>query len=95
MRGPIASNNSQIMEQSPSRTPGISPGLYRHYKGQLYQVMQVARHSETREWLVVYQALYGDYGWWVRPAAMFNETVEVNGLREPRFAAYVPLPQER
>ncbi|MNT57944.1 hypothetical protein D3C72_1953520 [compost metagenome] len=55
----------------------------------------MARHSETREWLVVYQALYADYGWWVRPAAMFNETVEVNGLRQPRFAVYAPAPQER
>ncbi|ULR89618.1 MULTISPECIES: DUF1653 domain-containing protein [unclassified Comamonas] len=70
--------------------PAISPGLYRHYKGRLYQVWQLAQHSETREWLVVYQALYGDYGWWVRPAAMFSEDVEVNGQRQPRFAAYTP-----
>ena len=50
----------------------------------------MARHSETREWLVVYQALYGEYGWWVRPAAMFTETVEVDGQRQPRFAACHP-----
>ncbi len=90
MQGLIASDNYQIMEQSSSPAPDISPGLYRHYKGRLYQVMQVARHSETREWLVVYQALYGEYGWWVRPAAMFTETVEVDGQRQPRFAACHP-----
>ena len=74
------------MEQSPQITPAISPGLYRHYKGQLYQVFSVARHSETREWMVVYQALYGDFGWWVRPAAMFGETVVIEGKEQPRFA---------
>ena len=52
--------------------------------------MHLARHSETREWLVVYQALYGDYGWWVRPASMFAEKVELNGQRVSRFAAYSP-----
>lgn len=78
------------MEQSPQNTPAISPGLYRHYKGQLYQVFNVARHSETREWMVVYQALYGDYGWWVRPASMFVEEVETEGKHQPRFAAYLP-----
>ena len=78
------------MEQSPSPAPAISPGLYRHYKGNLYQVFNIAQHSETREWLVVYQALYGDFGWWVRPAAMFAETVVVHGVEQPRFAAYSP-----
>ena len=51
------------------------PGRYRHYKGQEYQVIGVARHSETLAPLVVYRALYGDRGLWVRPAAMFNEMV--------------------
>ena len=78
------------MEQSTLKPPVISPGLYRHYKGQIYQVIKLARHSETREWLVVYQALYGDYGWWVRPASMFAEEVEVDGKRQPRFAADSP-----
>ena len=78
------------MEQSNCTPPAISTGLYRHYKGQIYQVMHLARHSETREWLVVYQALYGDYGWWVRPADMFVQEVEINGKRVPRFAAYSP-----
>jgi hypothetical protein len=63
------------------------PGLYRHYKGNDYRVLHLARHSETREALVVYQALYGDHGLWVRPAAMFLETVEVHGRRVPRFTS--------
>lgn len=62
------------------------PGLYRHYKGQPYRVLGTARHSETMEPLVVYQALYGEFGLWVRPAAMFVEQVEVQGLPVPRFA---------
>ncbi len=62
------------------------PGLYRHYKGNDYRVVGLARHSETREALVVYEALYGERGLWVRPAAMFVETIEVAGQRVPRFA---------
>lgn len=62
------------------------PGRYRHYKGNDYRVLGLARHSETREPLVVYQALYGERGLWVRPAAMFCETVEHGGQRVPRFA---------
>ena len=62
------------------------PGLYRHYKGNDYRVISLARHSETQEVVVVYQALYGERGIWVRPAAMFVETVEVGGQRVPRFA---------
>ena len=62
------------------------PGLYRHYKGNDYRVIGLARHSETLEPLVVYQAMYGEKGLWVRPAAMFGETVEVNGRTVPRFA---------
>lgn len=61
------------------------PGLYRHYKGNEYRVLGLARHSETLEPLVVYQALYGERGTWVRPAGMFGETVEVAGRRVPRF----------
>lgn len=62
------------------------PGRYRHHKGREYLVTGLARHSETLEPLVVYQALYGERGLWVRPAAMFLETVEVGGRRVPRFA---------
>ncbi len=63
----------------------IQPGRYRHFKGKEYQVIGTARHSETREEMVVYRALYGDGGLWVRPAAMWNETVERDGYRGPRF----------
>ena len=64
----------------------IEPGLYRHYKGNDYEVLGVATHSETEESLVVYRALYGEFGLWVRPEAMFSETVEVDGESVPRFA---------
>ena len=63
----------------------IQPGCYRHYKGNEYTVLGVARHSETLEELVVYQQEYGERGLWVRPAAMFAETVEVDGKSMPRF----------
>ncbi len=63
------------------------PGRYRHYKGNDYRVHHLARHSETHEVLVVYQLLYGDRSFWVRPAAMFNETVTLpDGAVVPRFA---------
>jgi hypothetical protein len=64
----------------------LQPGIYRHYKGKLYHVIEVARHSETEEELVVYRTLYGDFGLWVRPLAMFIEQVEVDGQSIPRFA---------
>lgn len=63
----------------------IEPGRYRHYKGKEYEVIGVATHSETEERFVVYRALYGEQGLWVRPAAMFLETVVVNGRSYPRF----------
>ena len=62
------------------------PGLYRHYKGGMYQVLGLVRHSETLDILVLYQALYGTRGLWVRPRAMFTECVEHGGLTRPRFA---------
>ncbi|HET8848405.1 MAG TPA: DUF1653 domain-containing protein [Marinobacter sp.] len=64
----------------------VTPGRYRHYKGKDYDVIGVARHSETEEPLVVYRCLYGDYSLWVRPLAMFQETVDVAGEQVPRFA---------
>ncbi|GGB90182.1 hypothetical protein GCM10011352_15260 [Marinobacterium zhoushanense] len=65
----------------------LAPGIYRHYKGRDYEVIGTARHSETEEWMVVYRALYGDFGLWVRPLAMFVETVELaSGERVSRFA---------
>lgn len=65
--------------------PTIKPGRYRHFKGKEYEVIGTARHSETLEELVVYRALYGDGGLWVRPAAMWSETVDRDGYRGPRF----------
>jgi hypothetical protein len=62
------------------------PGYYRHYKNLLYQVLGTVRHSESLEPMTLYKALYGEQGMWVRPAAMFNETVEVNGVVQARFA---------
>lgn len=60
-------------------------GRYRHFKGNEYEVLGIARHSETEEEMVVYRALYGKGGLWVRPAAMWNETVERNGKSLKRF----------
>lgn len=64
----------------------VKPGKYRHYKGKEYRVIGMATHSETLEPMVVYQALYGEMGIWVRPARMWSETVEVNGTQMLRFA---------
>jgi hypothetical protein len=71
--------------------PATPLGHYRHYKGGEYEVIGVARHSETHEPLVVYRPLYNATGWWVRPHAMFFETIEVAGQRQPRFQ---PLPDQ-
>ena len=61
------------------------PGLYVHCKGGRYEVLNTVRHSETLEPLTLYRALYGERGLWVRPAAMFNETVVIEGVQQPRF----------
>jgi hypothetical protein len=63
----------------------MKPGRYRHFKGAEYRVQGVARHSETGELLVVYTPLYGDGGLWVRPLAMFEESVQRDGVTRPRF----------
>jgi hypothetical protein len=63
----------------------LKPGVYTHYKGKEYQVLGVARHSETLEDLVVYRALYGDFDLWVRPLNMFTEEVNVGNEKYPRF----------
>lgn len=64
----------------------IRPGTYRHFKGNEYRVLYTARHSETLEPMVVYQALYGEGGIWVRPAAMWSQQVDRDGYSGPRFA---------
>ena len=63
----------------------IKLGVYKHYKGNEYRVLAIATHSETLEKMVVYQALYGEHGIWVRPISMWNEIVDVNGVKTPRF----------
>ena len=65
----------------------VLPGRYRHFKGNEYEVLGMARHSETEEEMVVYRALYGERGLWVRPAAMWCETVERDGRVQPRLCA--------
>ena len=64
----------------------LKPGIYQHFKGNRYQLLYVASHSETLEPMVVYRALYGDGGVWVRPASMWNEHVDKDGYSGPRFA---------
>ena len=68
-----------------SPLPSLPAGRYRHYKKLDYEVLGVVRHSETLEPLVLYKALYGEQGLWVRPFAMFTEEVVVDGVRRPRF----------
>lgn len=63
----------------------MKQGVYQHYKGNEYWVEREATHSETEETLVVYQCLYGDYSWWVRPSSMFSECIEKDGQNLPRF----------
>ena len=70
------------------------PGRYRHYKGGLYEVLGTVRHSETLEPMTLYRALYGEQGLWVRPVAMFNGTVGVDGREQPRFAACAGTPED-
>ena len=67
--------------------PSLPLGPYRHYKGMLYEVLCVVRHSETLEPLVLYRAEYGERGLWVRPFAMFTEQVVIDGVQQARFTA--------
>ena len=67
----------------------VKPGRYRHFKGKEDEVLGLARHSETEEEMVVYRALYGDGGLWVRPAAMWAEEIDRDGYRGPRFIPIV------
>jgi hypothetical protein len=69
-----------------SDPPPLRRGKYRHYKGNEYDVIDLARHSESLEWIVVYRPRYGEAGLWVRPYEMFIENVTINGVSVPRFA---------
>ena len=73
----------------------IKIGRYRHFKGNEYEVLHLARHSETEEHMVVYRALYGDFSVWVRPASMWNETVERDGQSFRRFTYIGPEGRQR
>jgi len=79
MRNPKGCLTEQVSKMS------VEKGIYKHYKGNKYQVIGVARHSESEDYLVVYRPLYGDRGLWVRPLHMFIEEVEVEGQMQPRF----------
>jgi len=68
---------SKQIDSDDSANNAPKPGIYKHYKGKLYQVLGSARHSETEEWLVVYQALYGEKGYWLRPLSIWLEPVKV------------------
>lgn len=76
---------NKLMSESLPPLIVTPPGLYRHYKGMCYRVEATVRHSESLEPMTLYRALYGEKGLWVRPAAMFNEQVVINGLLQPRF----------
>jgi hypothetical protein len=73
----------------------LENGIYKHYKGNLYQVLGVARHSESEEEHVVYKTLYGDYSLWVRPLGMFLEQVEIDGDSVARFELVESAPEPR
>lgn len=70
----------------------LKPGKYRHFKGGEYELLAVARHSETQEEMVVYRALYGEGGLWVRPAAMWKEQISRDGYEGPRFQYLGEMP---
>jgi hypothetical protein len=84
LESPIEDASLQMDSLAPLPDPKL--GRYRHYKGGEYEVIGVARHSETLEPLVLYRPLYSDIGLWVRPYAMFFEDVESDGVKQPRFA---------
>jgi uncharacterized protein (DUF2132 family) len=83
---PAATRCANNKEETPvSVESSLTPGIYRHYKGPEYELIDVATHTETEESFAVYRALYGEYGLWIRPLAMFMETVDVDGEVIPRF----------
>ena len=66
-------------------SPIVSPGIYKHFKGNHYQVIDIARHSETEQWMVLYKPLYGEGALWVRPLELFCDYKEIEGIKVPRF----------
>jgi hypothetical protein len=82
---PISTSQENTMSDSLPALIETPKGLYRHYKGLMYEVLGTVRHSESLEPMTLYRALYGEHGMWVRPAAMFEEEVVIDGLRQARF----------
>lgn len=87
---PALPHTADLAPPAPTALSGPQPGRYRHYKGLLYDVLATVRHSETLEPMTLYRALYGEQGLWVRPAAMFEESVVIEGVRQARFALLPP-----
>ena len=85
-----------MRKKEPPMNPIVIPGkYYRHFKGKEYQVLAIARHTETLEELVIYQALYGEQNIWARPLAQFIETVERDNTIRPRFSLVAPMEEEK
>jgi len=76
----------EMLNRTTNMTPTLSKGFYRHYKGRYYEVLDLVRHSETEEWLVLYRTCYGDESRWVRPFTMFTETITSENVVQARFA---------
>jgi len=74
-----------VQERMTNLETRIELGIYQHYKGNLYEVIGIAKHTETQEEYVVYRALYGTYDLWIRPKSMFCETITTDGQQVPRF----------
>lgn len=81
----VTSNLLALITMTTIDLEKIQLGIYRHYKGPEYKLLHLARHSETEEWLAVYQTLYGNFDFWVRPLSMFMEQIEHNGKQVARF----------
>lgn len=93
-REALTSKRTTMTTNPKPELPPVAPiqtGRYRHYKGKEYEVIGVARHSETLEELVVYRPLYGDHGLWVRPRTMFTGSADCSGITVPRFAYVGPM----
>ncbi|MCH9625834.1 MAG: hypothetical protein S4CHLAM123_10160 [Chlamydiales bacterium] len=86
---PNLSQNAPLKPLSAEAKSLVPESIYEHYKGKRYKLLSVGRHSETLEESVIYQALYGEYGIWIRPLAMFLENVFVDGKTRPRFELIV------
>lgn len=92
---PICGTSRDDFDPVIDKPPQIRKGLYRHYKGQNYRLIDLCKHSETLEDMVLYQAQHGEKCLWVRPAGMWSEQVTYEGRQQPRFVLLVPDEPER